>query len=405
MPAFRYQCIECGKQYDRDAVRYLCPDCGRHFTPGQPLRGVLQTVFDFAKIKPVFDKPCPDWSLICAVEPEYHPPFPVGNTPFVTSTRLGEELGFSRLYIKNDGLNPSGSLKDRASYLMAAEAIRLGEPTIVTASTGNAAAALAAVCAASGRQALIFVPAAAPKAKLVQMLVHGAEVVRVNGSYDDAFRLSIEYTSQRGGLNRNTAYHPLTIEGKKTVALEIYEQFGGAPDVVIVPVGDGVIIAGVHKGFCDLRDLGLIERVPRLIAVQADTSDAIHRYVVTGEYHNAPAPRTFADSISVSAPSNALMARRAIVDSGGCSVTVSDDEISEAQLLLARTSGIFTEPAAAATAAGLYKLDRAKFNRDDSIVLLVTGHGLKNVDAVIERMTLPEPIEPTWDALQKAIPQ
>ncbi len=405
MPAFRYQCIECGKQYDREAVRYLCPDCGRHFAPGQPLRGVLQAVFDFAKIKPVFDKSCPDWSLICAVEPEYHPPFPVGNTPFVISTRLGEELGFSRLYIKNDGLNPSGSLKDRASYLMAAEAIRLGEPTIVTASTGNAAAALAAVCAASGRQALIFVPAAAPKAKLVQMLVHGAEVVRVNGSYDDAFRLSIEYTSQRGGLNRNTAYHPLTIEGKKTVALEIYEQFGGAPDVVVVPVGDGVIIAGVHKGFCNLRDLGLLERVPRLIAVQAETSDAIHRFVLSGEYHNAPSPRTFADSISVSAPSNALMAYHAIKESGGCSVTVSDDEIRDAQLLLGRTSGIFAEPAAAATAAGLRKLDRTEFNRDDSIVLLVTGHGLKNVDAVIEKMTLPEPIEPTWDALQKAIPQ
>ncbi|MBU1637826.1 pyridoxal-phosphate dependent enzyme, partial [bacterium] len=277
MTEFFYRCCECGEKYERDSVRYLCPECGKHCQPGQPLHGVLEAVFDYEAIQKRFDIKYPDWSLLCAVESEFHPNFPVGNTPFFKADKLGAELGLSHLFIKNDGLNPSGSLKDRASELVVAEAIRLGEKRIVTASTGNAAAALAAVCAATDREAIIFVPAAAPKAKLIQMLVHGARVVRVKGSYDDAFKLSIEFTERHGGLNRNTAYHPLTIEGKKTAALEIFEQNGcKAPAAVVVPVGDGVIIAGVFKGFYDLLRLGLVEKLPRLIAVQADSSDAIH---------------------------------------------------------------------------------------------------------------------------------
>ena len=177
------------------------------------------------------------------------------------SAALGDALGFANVWIKNDGLNPSASLKDRASFLVVAEANRLKEKTIVTASTGNAASALAAVCAAAGKRALIFVPENAPKAKLAQMLLYGATVVPVSGTYDDAFRLSLEYTAKRGGLNRNTAYHPLTIEGKKTVGLEIWQQNNWrVPDAILVPTGDGVIISGVHKAFCDLKAAGLISR-------------------------------------------------------------------------------------------------------------------------------------------------
>jgi threonine synthase len=372
--------------------------------PGQPLRGVLEVVFDYETIRKAIDVRRPDWSYLCAVEKEYHPRFPVGNTPLFRAERLGATLGYANLYLKNDALNPSGSLKDRASYLLVAEANRLGEQLIVTASTGNAAAALAAVCAASGKSALIFVPEAAPKAKLLQMLLHGARVIRLRGSYDDAFQMSLEYTTKRGGLNRNTAYHPLTIEGKKTAALEIYEQLGGtAPDAVVVPVGDGVIISGVHKGFRDLLALGLIRHLPRLIAVQAETSDAIHNFVVTGKYRNAAAPTTIADSISVSAPSNALMAHRAITDSKGRSVLVSDDDIRNAQLLLAQKSGIFAEPAAAAAVAGLRKLEAVDIGRDATIVLLITGHGLKDTEALMPLAALPDPIEASWDALQKSL--
>ena len=278
MASFRYRCTDCGRTFARDEVRYLCPVCGPAYRPGVPLLGVLEAIFDYEGIRAAFDPRRPDWNLFCAVEPEFHPSLPVGNTPLAPAGRLGAGLGLPSLWIKNDGLNPSGSLKDRASFLVAAEARRLGIDLIVAASTGNAASALAAVCASTGQQALIFVPEKAPKAKLVQMVLYGAKVVPVKGTYDDAFRLSLDYTARRGGLNRNTAYHPLTLEGKKTAALEIWAQLGfQVPDAVVVSVGDGVILGGVHKGFLDLSRAGLIDRLPRLIGVQAESSDAIHR--------------------------------------------------------------------------------------------------------------------------------
>ena len=398
MSVFHYRCTDCRRSFARGEVRYLCPRCGGAWRPGRPLDGVLEAVFDYRRIAWEFDPHNPDWSLFSAVETEFYPQYRAGNTPLAPAGLLGRELGFDRLHVKNDALNPSGSLKDRASLLVVAEAVRLGEESIVTASTGNAASALAAVCAAAGRRAIVFTPASAPKAKLVQTMLCGATLVPVCGTYDDAFRLSLEYTQERGGLNRNTAYHPLTIEGKKTAALEIWAQLGfRAPDTVIVPCGDGVILGGVYKGFRDLREAGLIEKWPRLICAQAESSSAISRYVATGEFRSAEAPSTIADSISVSVPSNAHMARRAVSESGGFCVSVSDSEILEAQALLARTTGIYSEPAAAATVAALSRC-RGRLEADQVIVLLITGHGLKDVAASLGRITLPEPIEPVLQA-------
>jgi threonine synthase len=398
MAPFHYRCTDCRRSYSRDEVRYLCPRCGGAWRPGRPLDGVLEAVFDYRRVAWEFDPHNPDWSLFSAVEPEFFPEYRAGNTPLVPAGLLGREQGLARLHIKNDALNPSGSLKDRASLLVVAEAVRIGEGRIVTASTGNAASALAAVCAAADRQAIIFAPASAPKAKLVQTMLCGATLVPVRGTYDDAFNLSLEYTRERGGLNRNTAYHPLTIEGKKTAALEIWAQLGfQPPDAVVVPCGDGVIIGGVYKGFRDLREAGLIEQLPRLVCVQAESSSAISQYVATGKFRAAEAPGTIADSISVSVPSNAHMARRAVCESNGFCVTVSDSEILEAQALLARTTGIYAEPAAAATVAALPEC-RGRLAADPMVVLLVTGHGLKDVDASLGRIALPEPIEPTLRA-------
>jgi threonine synthase len=283
-----------------------------------------------------------------------------------------------------------------------AEANRLKEPRIVTASTGNAASALAAVCAtAPGKQAIILVPETAPKAKLVQMLLYGARVIPVKGTYDDAFRLSLEYTARKGGLNRNTAYHPLTIEGKKTVGLEIYQQNRcRVPDVIFVPVGDGVIISGVYKAFYDLKAAGLIARLPRLVCVQAQRSAAIHHYIQSGKYRDARRPNTIADSISVSVPSNAHMARQAVTQSRGFSITVTDDEILRAQRTLAENTGVFAEPASAATVAALKKLRQSELLEPrEQIVLLLTGHGLKDVEAAMRNIRIPASIEPTIEAL------
>jgi threonine synthase len=399
---FVYRCSGCGKRYARDAVRYLCPACAQNYRPGIPLEGVLEVEFDYSAIRRAFRKSQPDWNLFSAVEERFFPPYPAGNTPFFQVGSLGKEFGFGNLWLKNDGLNPSASLKDRASFLVVAEANRLKEDTIVAASTGNAASALAAVCAAARKRALIFVPETAPRAKLVQMLLYGATVVPVRGTYDDAFRLSLEYTARRGGLNRNTAYHPLTIEGKKTVGLEIWRQNNWrAPDAILVPVGDGVILAGVHKAFRDLKAAGLIKRLPRLVCVQAEKSDAIHRFVVSGAYRKASNPATVADSISVAIPSNAHLARQAVLESGGFSLTVSDREILEAQALLAAKTGIFAEPASSAVVAALRKLrGTRRLARKEQIVLLITGHGLKDVEAAMRSITLPPTVEPTLAAVE-----
>jgi threonine synthase len=402
---FTYRCTDCGRTYPRERVRYLCPECGAGYRPGVPLPGVLEVVLDAGALAKAFDRARPEMGLglFCPVEAEFHPPYAHGNTPLVRAGKLGEALGLDALWVKNDGLNPSGSLKDRASFLVVAEARRIGEKRIVAASTGNAASALAAVCASTDREALIFVPASAPRAKLVQMILYGARVVPVRGTYDDAFALSLAYTERRGGLNRNTAYHPLTIEGKKTAGLEIWQQLGQrVPGAIVVSAGDGVILAGVHKAFVDLQRAGLIERLPRLVCVQAETSDAIHRFVKTGRYEDAARPTTRADSISVSCPSNARWARRAVLETGGISLTVSDEEILDAQRLLARTTGIFAEPAAAAAAAGLAALQRGpdRLPRGEDVVLLVTGHGLKDVDAPLSRITIPAPIEPVLEAVE-----
>ena len=400
---FSYRCTDCGRAFSRDEARYLCLDCGQAYLPGKPLVGVLEGIFDYAAIARAFDRRNPDWSLFCAVEAQFHPPLAVGDTPLNRVGRLGSELGLEQLWVKNDGLNPSGSLKDRASFLVAAEARRLGEELIVTASTGNAASALAAVCASAGLRALIFVPETAPKAKLVQMVLYGATLVPVAGSYDDAFRLSLEYTRERGGLNRNTAYHPLTIEGKKTAGLEIWAQLGfEVPAAILVPMGDGVIIAGVHKAFVDLQRAGFCDRLPRLIGIQAEHSDAIHRYVQTGLYADAPHPATRADSISVTCPSNAHGARRAILESRGFTLTVSDEEILEAQALLARRTGSFTEPASAAALAGLVQLQASprRLAGSGPVVLLATGHGLKDVEAPLSRISIPAAQAPILEGLQ-----
>jgi len=403
MTPFRYRCSTCGRLHAREEVRYLCPECARGYAPGMPLLGVLTAEFDHAAIRRQFERRTPDWNLFSAVEPRFFPPYPVGNTPFFRSPALGTALGFADVWIKNDGQNPSGSLKDRASFLVVAEAARLGESTVVAASTGNAASALAAACAAAGRRALIFVPATAPRPKLAQMLAHGACVVPVRGTYDDAFRLSLEYTTRFGGLNRNTAYHPLTIEGKKTVGLEILAQNNWrAPAAILVPVGDGVILAGVAKAFADLRAASLIPRVPRLICVQAQRSAAIHHYFRTGRYRAATRPDTIADSISVSVPANAHLACAALRASRGFSLTVTDTEILQGQRLLAEETGIFAEPAAAATVAALGKLrgDR-RLRRQGQVVLLITGHGLKDVDAALQHIHLPATIAPTSAALER----
>jgi threonine synthase len=378
-----FECINCGKKFSQDEVKYLCPDCGRNLFVKYPLEGVLFAKYEYDEIK--FRNKSEGYSVehFLPFDRKYFPEFKFGNTPFFRADRLGKKFGIENLFIKNDSLNPSGSLKDRASYMVVAQANVLNENTIVTASTGNAASSLADVCASENKKAIIYVPERAPLAKRIQMKLFGADVIEVKGTYDDAFRLSILHTNEKGGLNRNTAYNPYTIEGKKTVGLEIYrDMYFNVPDVILVPVGDGVIISGVFKAFYDLYESGLTDRIPRLICIQSEKSDAIHRFFTSGSYHNIENPQTVADSISVSSPSNAYMAVRALKTTGGSSVTVSDEEIMNAQKTLAENSGIYAEPSSSSIIAALPKLfERNLIDKKEKIVLLITGNGLKDTEA------------------------
>ncbi|MCK9558216.1 MAG: pyridoxal-phosphate dependent enzyme [Candidatus Cloacimonetes bacterium] len=387
-----YRCTECGREYPPDDLIYLCPDCAKDYKAGMPLPGILECVYDYdavARAWAEFTIAFPDaheakrmddiCEILCPLDKEYFPNLPVGRTPLVCSQSLAGEA----LYLKFDGLNPSGSFKDRASHLVVAEAKRLGIREIVTASTGNAASSLAAICAAAGLKAVIFAPAAAPQAKLVQIKVHGAKLNLVEGSYDDAFVAALNYGKEHDCLNRNTAYHPFTIEGKKSAGLELFVQMETLPDYIFVPTGDGVILSGMAKAFYDLHKAGLISKQPALVAAQAESSDAICSYWESGVYADAHQPSTIADSISVKTPSAAHLAVKALHNSSGFGVRVSDEEILAAQMMLAERSGIFCEPSSAATLAAYFSCrEQGKIADKSSVVLMLTGHGLKDIQAV-----------------------
>jgi threonine synthase len=309
--------------------------------------------------------------------------------------------------LKDDTRNPSGSTKDRASFLVVAKATDYGCDTVATASTGNAATALAAVAAAAGLRAVVLVPAAAPRAKLVQMQSYGARVVPIEGTYDQAFELCRAACDRFGWYNRSTALNPFTIEGKKTAALEITTAMApGAPDAVIVPTGDGVILAGLAKGFRDLESTGLLAKRPRLIAVQPEGSPSIVRALKSGAEHaeKIPEASSAADSLTVEMPRNAIGCLAEVRASGGAGVEVSDEAILEAIPRLAAASGVFAEPAAAAALAGLEAaLADNLIDRDERVVLMITGSGLKDIGAAARVLEPPVPVAPDLDAIAEAV--
>ena len=430
-------CLRCGATYAvASAPAYVCP-CRPN--QGSDL-GTLDVTYDYAAIRqamtPAQLVADPDWSmgrywpLLPLADRGSLPPLAVGNTPLVHRQRLGAALGLQRLLIKDDGRNPSSSFKDRASALAVARAREQGYGMIATASTGNAAAALASQCAAVGQPNVIFVPKSAPQAKIAQLLVYGSRVLAIDGTYDQAFDLCIEACHTFGWYNRNTGYNPYMTEGKKTVAFEIAEQlaildfrFGildcssapteeskiknqkskifQAPDAVFVSVGDGCIIGGVHKGFKDLLALGWIEKMPRLYGVQSIQSaalvDAWRRDLVIPELIQAT---TRADSISVNAPRDPVKALSAVRQSNGAFLAVSDEAILQAILPLARLGAVFAEPAGATAYAGLVEAVRQGFvHSDETVVLINTGSGLKDVPAAMRVTGGTTVIPPTLDAV------
>jgi threonine synthase len=405
-----FRCFACGREHALDAAEYLCPACG----------GNLDVVYDYRRIAKEagpaaagrgaggFPKPDePDIWRYGLLLPEggVRPPLRIGMTPLYGAPRLAEKLGVRELFVKDDGRNPSASAKDRASAVVIARAGGRGIGRIVCASTGNAASSLACLCAPLRMESVLIVPASAPRAKIAQLMVYGAFVLTVDGDYDDAYELSLAASGEYGWHNRNTGYNPFTREGKKTLSYEVCEQLGWeCPDLVFAPVGDGNLLSGVWKGFRDLRGIGRTGRLPRLVACQAEGSDAVKRGFESGGKIEPAGGKTVADSISVRLPRDGIAAVRAIEESGGFAVSVGDDEILEAVRALARETGVFAEPAGAVPLAALGKAAAAGLvGTRDSVVLLATGSGLKDVDPVAASMPAPVRIKPEPGDLRRAI--
>jgi threonine synthase len=416
-----YRCSLCGEQYSPTDVTYTCPKDG----------GNLDVVLDYdaikSKYKPedILSRTNPSlWRflpLLPVSEPkgEATPLYAVGGTPVFQLSRLAGKLGLQNLWLKDESRNPTASFKDRASAIVVARAREIEAEVVVTASTGNAGAALAGMAAAVGQKAIIFAPKSAPPAKVAQLLVFGAKVLLVDGTYDDAFDLTIKAAQEFGWYCRNTGYNPFTAEGKKTAALEIWEWWlttharwhekvgadvDHAPLSVFVSVGDGNIISGIHKGFKDLHQLGWLPRMPRIIGVQAEGSAAVSNAFHAGTETITPvSANTIADSISVDLPRDGIRAVRAAKETGGTFVNVSDQEILQAIAELG-AAGVFAEPAGAAAYAGLVRAaGSGVVGSEDPILVLNTGSGLKDIRAAMEAVPSAPIIEPTLEAVKRLL--
>lgn len=389
------RCTICGKIYSPTENIFTCSEHGDE--------GILDVEYDYSAIANEISKSSLAKSLVFSqwrytpLLPVHHetapPPIPVGWTPLVYAERLARKYAIKSLHLKDDTRQPTGSLKDRASAIAVMKAKEAGASVITTASTGNAAAALSGMCASAGMECVIFVPKSAPPAKIAQLLAYGAHVYLVDGTYDHAFGLCLEASAHFGWYNRNTGYNPYMAEGKKTAAFEICEQLGWqVPDQIYVGVGDGCIISGLHKGFKDMKNMGWIDSMPKLMGVQAAGSDYMYRAAASGQDIVSYPPinaTTVADSISAGLPRDRIKAARAVSETGGAWIRVEDDAILSAIPELAASTGVFAEPAAAASLAGLIEAKRLKLVKPtDSVVLLVTGNGLKDVASTMKGCSL-----------------
>ena len=398
-----FRCFGCGTVQGADFGGYVCPACG----------GNLEVRYAWPKAAPAgwwIDESRKDVFRYRALLPvsrlDLASPLRVGMTPLYAAPRLGEKAGLRKLFLKDDGQNPSASFKDRAGAVALVRAREIGAKVLCGASTGNAGSSMACLAASVGMPCVIFVPEKAPPAKIAQLLVFGAKVLAVKGTYDDAFDLCMEVCAQRGWFNRNTGHNPFTREGKKTAAFEIFEQLGKIPDWVAVPTGDGNIIAGIWKGFCDLKEAGIADRLPKMLCAQSTDSRAISEAAWKLQKSGAKSPdwkgvaiapvaaTTVADSISVDIPRDGLAAVRAVIESGGAASAVPDAEILSAIPEIARGAGVFAEPAASCAWAGLKKAAKDGIVKpDETVVCMCTGNGLKDIASARKAAGEPVPVE------------
>jgi len=404
------KCLLCGKEYRLEEVRYVCPKHGAEgILDVQYDYGLIASTFSRADLKKETENSLWRYKPLLPVDPTaLTPPLKVGWTPLYNVPRLAATIGLHHLWVKDETREPTASLKDRASAIAIMKARENRAEVITTASTGNAAAALSGLCANVGMANVIFVPASAPEAKIAQLLAFGSTVLLIEGTYDDAFDLCLEAGQTYGWYIRNTGFNPYMTEGKKTAAFEICEQLEWEPpDAIFIPVGDGCIIGGIHKGLKDLLAMGWIKRMPRLIGVQASGSASLHHAWDKGMEPSEIKPiktRTIADSIAAGLPRDRIKAIRAVRETEGAFVTVTDNEILKAIPALAHGCGVFAEPAGAASFAGLIKAIQTDLVKsDERIVILVTGSGLKDIRSAMKSVGKAKRIRATLKAVQAVL--
>ncbi len=404
-------CMKCGRDYQPEQAETYCEACGFH-------EGILDVKYDYDAVGKVFNPATlaqnsdrSMWRylpLLPVRNPELIPHLQVGWTPLYAAPRLAEELGIAHCWVKDEGRNPTASFKDRASAMGVVKALEQRAGRITCASTGNAASSLAGFAAAVGLPATIFVPQRAPEAKVAQLLVYGAQVFSVQGTYDQAWELCMQASAEFGWYNRNCAINPYLIEGKKTVSLELVEQFRNLctklPDWVAVSVGDGCTLGGVWKGLWEMQRLGFIPRAPKILGVQAEGCKPFwHAWKHQGILEPCEA-NTVADSIAVGHPRNFGKGMRAVTESGGAFITVTDEEILASINVLARKAGVFGEPAGVAGVAGVRQARKdGIIAAHESVAILITGNGLKDIQSAIRAAGRPISIPPDVEAVRKAL--
>lgn len=392
------ECIRCHKKFPWDTVIYTCDRCG----------ALLDVKYHFEEPNPEkWKKPLSVWryeDFLPRVREKVS--LNEGGTSLYKCDRLAEKVGARKLWVKNEGENPTGSFKDRGMTVGVSLAKELGSKVVACASTGNTSASLAAYAAKAGLKCVVMIPSGKiALGKLAQAIMYGALVLAIEGNFDQALSL-VEQSSKRLGLYLLNSLNPYRLEGQKTIAYEVVEQLGETPDAIILPVGNAGNISAIYKGLLEWKQLGLIEQMPRLIGIQAEGAAPIARAYKEGrkEVTFVENPETVATAIRIGKPVNWEKALRAIYDTKGAAETVTDEEILQAQKLLARTEGIFVEPASAASIAGLIKaLDVGLVDRDEKIVCVTTGHGLKDPDTPLKTCEKPIQVKPDIEVIEKII--
>ena len=397
---YHLECIECHRKYKSTDVIYTCT-CG----------GLLDIVYDYSKIsikKKDLTGPVSVWKYR-ALLPVAGEPISLreGGTPLYHVGRLAERIGMKEVYVKHEGMNPTGSFKDRGMTVGVTKALELGMKTVACASTGNTSASLAVYGARAGVPAVVLLPSGkVALGKLAQALMHGAKVLSIRGNFDDALKLVRDLCDREGFYLLNSV-NPYRLEGQKTIAFEIADQLGWhAPDRIVLPVGNAGNITAIYKGFREFRRLGIVDSVPRMTGIQAEGASPVVRAIKNNAAMITPEdkPETVATAIRIGNPVNAVKALNAIRESGGTAEAVSDEEIIRAQQDLASLEGIGVEPASASSIAGLRKLvDMGVIDRDESVVCITTGHLLKDSEHVLATCPKPIEIEATIEAVRKAV--